>query len=346
LKIALITPPLLKTPPTAYGGLERVVYDLGVELVKMGHKVVLYAAAGSRLEGGFVYETMKELGTVNVDWVKVEKDCYDIYKNHLPDYDIIHDHTWWSFVYIAKAENLSIKVCHTHHGHLHPNWLKPIPSVKPFKMNMIAISGFMATIYSRAMNRHVHFIYNGIDTSMYQFSRDHGDRLLYVGRFAPYKGAHIALEVAKRVGLPLDLVGGSFVEDPGYIEKIRAQCDGEKYRIFVDATHEVKIDLMRKAKAFLFPSQMGEPFGLVGVEANACGTPVVALRDGAIPELFLDGVNGYVCDNVDQMVDAVRKVDSIDPGNCKKIVEDNFSRKVMATRYAKKYEEIVAGQEW
>lgn len=344
MKIALITPPLLQTPPRHYGGLERVAYDLGAELVKMGHKVVLYAAAESRLEGGFVYETMKELGTVNVDWLGVERQCYEIYKHHLPDYDIVHDHTWWGFAYVAKSENPAIKVIHTHHGHLHPNWTKPIPGVD--RMNMCAISSYMAQTYAKLMNRHVHWVYNGIDTDLYRFSNQHRDRLLYVGRFSPYKGAHIALEVAKKAGRPLDLVGGSFVEDPGYIEKIKAQCDGKRYRIFVDAPHEKKIALMRRARALLFPSQMGEPFGLVAVEALACGAPVVALRDGAIPELIMEGVNGYVCDNADQMVQAVGKVDSVDPKACRKIVEDNFSRKVMAVRYLKKYEEIVAGQEW
>jgi len=127
---------------------------------------------------------------------------------------------------------------------------------------------------------------------------------------------------------------------------VKPHCDGEQIVLHTEAPHELKVRLLQDAKALIFSSAMKEPFGLVLVEANSCGTPVIGSRDGAIPELLHDDVNGYVCDSVDEMVEAVRKIDTIKPENCRKLVEQNFSRAIMSQRYLDLYRSILSGDEW
>lgn len=167
----------------------------------------------------------------------------------------------------------------------------------------------------------------------------------FVGRLDSFKRPHIAIEVAKQVGLGLDIVGGSFVNDIPYMEQVKQACDGKNIKLYLDASHTEKIALMQSAKAVIFPSLMGEPFGLITPEANACGTPVIGSRDGAIPEILQDGVSGFICDTVDEMVSAVKKIDSIRPEDCRKNAE-RFSREISAVNYVEAYRNIISGAEW
>ena len=327
------------------GGLERVVYDLCCGLTELGQKVVLFAPRGSQVPPkGFLVETNEPVlkyGTDwgKVDWFEMEKKAYEVYKDKLKDFDIVHSHNWFHFPYMAKMENPSLKVCATHHGGL---GFKTKPCEK---MNLIAISRFMAEVYARQLNTHVHFVYNGIDLDAYPFKKEKGDRLIYVGRFVPFKQPHLAIEVAKRLGMGLDLVGGAY-EEPYFSQQVKPHCDGKQIVLHMEVPHEEKVRLLQNARALLFPSRMGEPFGLVAIEANSCGDPVVALRDGAIPEVVLEGVNGFVRDDMNGMVEAMRRVDEIKSENCRAIVERNFSRKIMAGRYLDLYRKILAGEEW
>jgi len=345
MKIAIISSPFIECPPRTYGGLERVVFDLCCGLTELGQKVVLFAPMGSQVPPkGFLVETNEPIlkyGTDwgKVDWYEMEKKAYEVYKDKLEDFDIVHSHNWFHFSYLAKMENPSLKVCATHHGGL--NW-----KTKPFeKMNLIAISKFMAETYSRQLNTHVHFVYNGIDTDLYKFKKEKGDRLIFVGRFTSFKQPHVAIEVAKRLGMGLDLVGGAF-EEPYFSQQIKPHCDGKQIVLHTEVSHEEKVRLLQNARALIFASAMNEPFGLVLVESNSCGTPVIGSRDGAIPELLHDGINGYVCDTVDEMIRAIKKIDTIKPEDCRRLVENNFSREIMSTRYLRLYENILSDKEW
>ena len=754
MKIALISSNLLPVPPSGYGGAEQVIWDLVCSLIEMGHKVVLFAPNQSKVPpNGFLVETGSAPEKVHVDWRGLEKQAYEKYKGMLQDFDIIHSQSWFHFPYLAKNADHTIRVCATHHGHL--NFKTKPPGVE--KMNLIAISRFMAEQYSLTLGVHVHWVYNGIDLARYPFKKNHGDRLLYVGRFAEYKQPHVAIEVAKRLKMPLDVCllpnqevfvdsilkpvdnivvgeqvythngrfravqhviaryyegklvrlrvhnlpfivsvtpdhpilaakafrypsgkikrtfggkhtriryslkwikadelvhgdfvaipipdekevsqislvgdydfdkegtlysrgtfqghhwvprsmrissiitideaflkligyyvaegsssgggiafnlgpsetvlsteiqeliqtvfgltpreiylpnkstrrvyvnsraldrwfpknfgknalnkrlpswvfgisvagirtllkamwkgdgcitnrgkyptlnystasrtlayqlflllakigvvanvsafkrkvsfgksmrytvtvnapyiqalfsevksntqtpkrlveiqgnyiicpiwkktkedykgqvynlkvvsdnsfvpiiathncGGTFVEKREYVEQLKVECGKNNFGFYPDAPHEVKMRLLRKAKALLFPSRMGEPFGLCAVEAMSCGTPVVATNDGAIGEIVQDGLTGFVCnvyeysrgadgrlhlnvkrDPVEAMCEAVKKVDSISPKACRRLVEDNFTRGIMARRYEKNYKEVLEGREW
>jgi len=345
LKIALLSTPFLKSPPDFYGGLEVVVANLAAALAKMGHDVTLFAARGSKPTGNYkVFETIDPVFSFSTDWGKVnwlqkETEHYLTFKNHLKDFDIIHGHNWWGHEYLYKLEHLEARVCHTHHGGI---WRTRPPIEKP---NLIAISRFMAELYARQLGVNVHFVYNGIDLDGYPFKKEKGDRLIFVGRFTPFKQPHVAIEVAKRLNMGLDLVGGAF-EEPYFSQYVKPYCDGKQIVLHTEVMHEEKVKLLQNAKALLFPSNMGEPFGLVAVEANSCGTPVIALRDGAIPEIVIEGVTGFVCDSVEEMVEAVKRVDEIKPENCRAVVEQNFTKELMAERYVRLYEKILEGGEW
>ena len=347
LRIAIISTPYLLSPPLHYGGLEVVTANLAAGLAELGQDVTLFAAKGSKPIGDYkVFETIApvfEFGTEwgNIDWYETEKAHYETFKDKLKDYDIIHGNGWWGFDYVYKQNHPEAKVCHTGHGGLDPWTTKPVD-----KMNLIAISKYMAEKYAKQFNTEIKWVYNGIDIDAYPYKAEKGDRLIFVGRFTGFKGTHIAIEVAKRLNMGLDLVGGAY-EEPYFSQQVKPHCDGTQIILHEKATHEHKVKLLQDAKALIFSSAMGEPFGLVLVEANACGTPVIGSRDGAIPELLIDGVNGFVCDTVEEMVEAVKKIDTIKPENCRKIVEQNFSRKIMSQRYLDLYKGIIAGSgEW
>lgn len=360
LRIALISTPFFTVPTSGYSGLEQVVWDLAESLDELGHEVTIFAPDGSQAtKHGHVIHTGHSVNTVDVDWFNEEKRMYEIYKNIITSekFDIVHGHDWFGFEFLLKINNPKLNVVHTHHGHCSWDTLPPIQHP-----NIITISNFMKTgtelhFKQKGYDAQCMVVYNGINLDKYQFlTINRSERLLFVGRLDKFKQPHLAIEVAKKLNLGLDIVGGSFVQDSSYLDKIKSICDGVQIRLFLDASHEQKIKLMQTAKCLLFCSQMGEPFGLVVCEMMATGGVVVALNDGAIEEVI--GVAGVVCDVFDKkwtdngiqyslkcdplhaLVDGVKKVHNIKPEDCRKKAEE-FSREVMSRNYEKLYRSIV-----
>lgn len=346
LSIGLISTRFFTVPPEGYSGLERIVWDLAMGLSKRGHEVTIFGPEGSKAPpNGHVVITGPSLSTVNVDWLKAEEEAYEVYKDKLVGLDLIHGHNWFGYEYAAKASNNNLKVCHTHHGHMDPRyWLATKP---PFKLNFITLSQFMQTETAN-MGMPNKWCWNGVDTEKYRFQDKKGDRLLFVGRLDSFKRPHIAIEIAKKLNMGLDIFGGSFVADVPYMEKVKAMCDGKQIKLYLDASQMKKVEFMQNAKCLIFPSKMGEPWGLVAAECMACGTCVVASNDGAISEVVADGLTGYVCpvDDIDAMCEAVKRVDKIKPQDCRSRVETLFSRDVMAANYEALYLDILQGREW
>jgi len=344
MNIALISSPFFTVPPSKYGGLEMIVWDLAHGLIKLGHKVVIFAPKGSQVpSNGFVYETGEPIDTVNVDWLKAEEDMWKVYKDKLKDFDIVHGHNWFGFEYAFKLENIKYKVLHTHHGHINQDWwCKTKP---PYKLNFITLSKFMQA-EAKTQGIESQYVYNGIDLNKYPYQENKGDRLLFVGRLDSLKRPHIAIEIAKKMNLGLDIVGGSFVNDLNYLNQIKQQCDGNQIKLYLNATQEEKVKLYQNAKCVIFPSKMGEPFGLIVPEGSACGTAIIGSRDGAIPETIENGINGFVCDTVDEMCFAVERINEIKPESCRKRVEQNFTLEIMTKNYERFYREALEGKEW
>lgn len=354
LKIALISTPFLKTPPDHYGGLEMVVADLAVGLAKLGHDVTLFATKGSKPIGNYkVFETIDPIFNYSTDWSKIdwfemEKRHYetfkDVIKSENENFDIIHDHTWFAFPYLSKIEQINLKVCHSHHGGI--NWDSSPPIKYP---NFITISDFMRQysenyFKSKGYNVRVQFVHNGIDLDKYPYKADKGNRLIFVGRFVQFKGPHVAIEIAKKLDMGLDLVGGAY-EEPYFSQQIKHHCDGKQIILHTEISHDAKIELLQNAKALIFPSKMNEPYGLVALEAMACGTPVIALRDGGIAEVVIHNETGFICTNISDMIEALKNIHTIDPKNCRKRAEQ-LSRQYMAENYLKLYINTINNREW
>lgn len=341
LKIALISTPYFTTRPPMYGGLESVVADLGEALAEMGHDVTVFCADGSKVEGCKIVEFGPPINNVNVDWLEAERKTFEVYKDYLKDFEIIHGNDWFGFEYLAKARNPRLKVLHTHHGGLNLDFWKRTPA--PFKLNLVAISDWMVKVYASS-GFTAKRVYNGIDLKKYSFKRKKGDRLLFLSRISKIKAPHLAIEVAKKANMGLDVVGStSFIDDPAYVEYVKSLCDGEKIRFVGEVSHAVKLNYLQNAKALVVPSSWGEPFGLHVVESMAVGTPVLALPDGGIAETVREG--GILCKDVDSMVDALKDVERIKPNACRKNGE-RFSKEIMAKNYLKLYQSIITGGEW
>jgi glycosyltransferase involved in cell wall biosynthesis len=346
MKIALVAPPLLKCPPENYGGLEVVVYDLGCALVAQGHDVTLFAPPGSHIDGGKLIETVVAPERTDVNWVELEKSAFDIYKDKLQGFDIIHDHSWFFFSALAKLDpaNKDMKICHTHHGHFDWNPQKVPEPIKP--VNLIAISQYMQSEY-KSQGWESRYVYNGIDLSKYPFCSDKREnRLVFVGRITKMKGVHIALKVAQETNTPIDIIGGSFIaeNEKEFLEAIKKECENSHgfATLHLDLTHDKKVELLQHAKACLTPSNFKEPFGLTAVESLATGTPVVCLADGALSEIINTIRVGSVCRGYDEFLWAVKAVDKTgyDSTECLKRASF-FSRENMALNYVKIYEEII-----
>ncbi len=369
LKVALLAAPFIPVPPKGYGGLERIVYDLAVALAKLGVKVTVFGADGSQAEGCEVVTFGPPIGTAQGDWLKAEMERFVRIKDRLSGFDVIHSHDWFGLAYRLRTENPGLRVCHTHHGHIDLNWWKTTPA--PFPLNICAISQWMARAYqqqgipSRA-------VYNGIDMDKYAYQEKKGDRLIFVGRADNFKQPHVAVAVAKNLGLGIDMVCGTFVQDQNYLNFVKGLCDGEQVRWIEDPPQDEKVRLMQNARCLLFPSKMGEPFGLVAVEAMACGTPVVALDDGAISEVVEHAKTGMVVQDLTRLppeewakLPDAEKQDReqkmmADLCEATKNVYENgplvyeacraraqlFSREAMAANYLQAYQDILSGKEW
>jgi len=356
MKIALISTPFFGVYPPSYGGLEVVVGNLFRGLIARGHRVVLFAPDESQVpEGGFVFKTGKALSTVNVDWLKAEREMLEKCAPYLDEFDVINEHNWFGHVYRYKAKNINLKILHTHHGGLNMEWWGR--SKPPFKLNFVAISNWMKRVYeSQGFPSQV--CYNGVDLDAYPFQREKGERLLFLGRIARIKAPELAIRVAERSGCGLDVVGGTtFVDDPAYVDMIRSMCGsvsmkmqmrrggGGDIKFIGEVDHQTKLKYLQNAKALLIPSRFGEPFGLIAVEAMACGTVPIALRDGALEEIIEDEKSGFICDSIEEMVEAVSKIETISPEDCRKRAS-HFSKERMAERMEFLFEQVIDGYEW
>jgi glycosyltransferase involved in cell wall biosynthesis len=182
----------------------------------------------------------------------------------------------------------------------------------------------MAKIYHQQLGVPTRYVYNGVALEDYPFNPNRGTRLLYVGRIAKIKQPHVALEVARQVGVPVEIIGGDrFVDDFGYVTAIRNACDGIHARYIGEVPHDVKLKHMQDTRAVLICSRMNEPFGLVAVEALACGRTVVCLNDGALSEIVTPSV-GFVCQTPEEMIRILKEEKdlAIKPEHCRRRAEE------------------------
>jgi glycosyltransferase involved in cell wall biosynthesis len=187
----------------------------------------------------------------------------------------------------------------------------------------------------------VQTIHHGINISQYQFSEKKKPYLSFLGRIVPVKGLHLAIEVAKKTGIPLKIAGEVQPMFRDYFEqKIKPHVDGRFIEFVGEADFKTKNELLSNSVALLFPIEWDEPFGLIMIEAMACGTPVLALSPGSVPEVVQDGVSGYICSSIDQMAERVGQLDKLNPSAIRQYALDHFSVEKMANAYAALYAKL------
>jgi glycosyltransferase involved in cell wall biosynthesis len=327
-------------PPHGYGGTEAVVSVLCEELVRRGVDITLCASGDSRTGGRLHTVYGRSLRTADdlvdrspYEWMHValslrEADGYDLVHNHAGELAM-------AMGYLAGAPMLT-----TMHNNITPDtrfvwdryqgWYNAISHSQKAKMPTVGGGTFAGVVY------------NAVDVQSFPFSTQKDDYLLFLSRMCPDKGAHLAIETARRLGMPLLMAGKVDSFDRAYFEEaVRPSVDGRHVVFLGEADACTKRQLYERAHCLLVPLCWEEPFGLVMAEAMACGTPVVAFARGAAPEIIADGKTGYLVDDVDGMVEAVHRVEHIDPSRCRQHVSDHFSPPVMANRYLTIYAAIL-----
>jgi glycosyltransferase involved in cell wall biosynthesis len=336
-KIAILAPTWFAVPPTGYGGIELVVSLLADGLVDAGHDVTLFASGDSLTKANLSYvfeQAPSELIGRSLPEIRHALACYE----RADEFDVINDHS--GIPAAALGGLVQTPVLHTVHGPLDTHEAQDaygsIAEVAP-GVGLISISEnqrrpmpdlpWAATIP------------NAIDLSLYPSKPHKGEYLLFLGRFSPDKGAHRAIAVAMELGLPLKLAGKNREpkERQYFAELVEPHVGHGGIEYLGEVSHGEKVELLQDARATLFPIEWEEPFGLVMVESMACGTPVIATRHGAVPEVIEDGVSGIIVDNYREMATALEQADDLDPNECRRYVEERFAPERMVGDYERAY---------
>jgi glycosyltransferase involved in cell wall biosynthesis len=340
LKVAVLAPPWFAVPPTGYGGIEWVVSLLADGLVEAGHDVTLFASGDShtkaRLAAVFPEAPSRQIGRTSWE-LRHALSCFE----RAAEFDIINDHT--GMLGATLGATVSTPVVHTVHGPLDggPGEIyEQISHVAP-QIGLISIS-----MNQRKPKPDLNWIANcpnALDLSVYPVMPHRGDYLLFLGRMSPDKGAHRAVAVARETGLPLKLAGK--MQEPKEREYFHELVephlvDGIEY--MGEVTHGEKVELLQNARATLFPIEWEEPFGLVMIEAMACGTPVIATRWGAVPEVIEDGRSGIIVDHYREMPAALERADKLEPLELRRYVVEEFSPERMVRDYVRAYESAIS----
>jgi glycosyltransferase involved in cell wall biosynthesis len=340
LRIAMLAPPWIPVPAPAYGGIEEVIRLLCDGLTAHGHRVTLFAPPGSasRAEVVHVLEEPKpdeiQKAQHESDHVACVFEQIDAAERRGEPFDVIHDHT--GHTALAMADRVSTPLVHTLHGPFDENATR-FYARHGTKARIVAISHAQLDAAPPEMGggRVVH---NPIQTSEWPFQAEKGDSVLWIGRMSPDKGPHRAIEAAREAGVRLVLAGPV---QPGqeefFAQEVEPHLDADGVEYVGEADSSRKRELYLDAKALLMPIRWPEPFGLVMVEALACGTPVVAFPEGSVPEIVEDGRTGFVVDDVKTMARAIARLGEIDPAACRRSCEERFGVETVVGGYEAVY---------
>ncbi|NJN87956.1 MAG: glycosyltransferase family 4 protein [Leptolyngbyaceae cyanobacterium SL_7_1] len=341
MRIAQIAPLWERVPPPTYGGTELVVSLLTDELVKRGHEVTLFASGDSISLANLEFVHPHAL---RLDQSVKEHGIYEMLQlsqvfEQADQFDVIHSHVGCAAMPYAGL--VKTPLVHTLHGIFTPDNEKMF--VRARKQPFVSISD--AQREPRLGLNYVATVYNGVAVDSYKFypQPDEPAYLTFLGRISPEKGTHLAIEIAKRIGMPLKIAGKVDVVDVDYYEsEIKPHIDGEQIQYLGEANHVQKNDLMGRAVATLFPITWREPFGLVMIESMASGTPVIAMEMGSTKEVIAHGKTGFLCHSVEECVEAFSHIETIDRAVCREHVVANFSVLRMVDGYETVYEKLMA----
>jgi glycosyltransferase involved in cell wall biosynthesis len=325
-----------------YGGTERVVAYLTDELVRQGHDVTLFASGDSattaRLVPGWPKALRLSAAGLSPDGVAPHLLLLEQVAARADTFDIVHFHL--SELHLPLARRLRAAHVTTLHGRLDIPGLAPL--YREFQdVPLVSISNAQRAPIAWA--RWAGTVYHGLPLDLLPFQPHHGEYLAFLGRISPEKRVDRAIAIARAVGLPLRIAAKIDPADRGYFEReIRRPLDQPGIEFIGEISEAQKGPFLGGARALLFPIDWPEPFGLVMIEALACGTPVVAFRGGSVPEVIDQGVTGFLVDSIEEAVDATRAVAGLDRRRCRAVFERRFSATRMASDYLRLYERLRA----
>jgi len=339
MRIAQVAPLYESVPPKYYGGTERIVSYLTEELVRQGHDVSLFASGDSVTNAKLVAACRRAL--------RLDKHCVDQMAHHIlmlehviqrsDEFDIVHYHVdYLHFPYSRRQKSAHVT---TLHGRL------DIPDLVPLYREFKEVP---VVSISNAQRRPLPWInwqatvYHGLPEDLYKFRSEPGSYLAFLGRVSPEKRVDRAIEIAKRVGMPLKIAAKVDRVDQDYFEAVVEPLLRDPLIEFIGEIGDgEKDEFLGNAYALLFPIDWPEPFGLVMIEAMACGTPVIAYRYGSVEEVMEEGNTGFIVNQIESAVEAVQRVPELSRKRCREVFENRFSAKRMASDYLKVYEKLV-----
>lgn len=344
MRIAQVAPLWESVPPQRYGGTERIVSYITEELVRQGHDVTLFASGDSvtqaRLESICPQALRLNSGIFNRDapmMMLLERG----FGAPAGTFDLIHSHV--DFLGFPVARRSSTPVLTTLHGR--QDLPELVPVFREFSdMPLISISDAQRRPLPWA--NWLETVHHGLPEDLYSYHAPTGKYLAFLGRISPEKCPEQAIEVAKRVGMPIRIAAKVDPADRDFFKaKVEPLMDHPLVEFLGEITDQEKNQFIGEAYALVCPYDWPEPFGLVLIEALACGTPVLAYRRGSIPEIIEDGVTGFVSENIGEMAASVTRVDSIDRARCRAAFDQRFTARRMAQDYVKCYERLIEAKQ-
>jgi glycosyltransferase involved in cell wall biosynthesis len=337
MRVVVVAPPWFEIPPPGYGGIERVCYSLVEGLVELGHEVTLVASGSNHTRARFVPALDQPAPGLGTEFHPVQEVRYaagvaralrDV------DADVVHDHSLAGPL-IALCRSAPTLI--TAHGPA-DSWLGDY--FRRLALPLVAVSEFQRRAAPDL--RWVATIPHGVVTGEYPYRCDKDDFVLFLGRLSPEKGVHLALDAARQAGVKL-IVAGKCAEpaERRYFEDYVAPRLGADADFIGEVYGSQRVDLLARACGMLVPSQWNEPFGLASVEALACGTPVIGLRRGSLPEIVDHGLTGWICDDPAELAYAIERLGELDPQACRDAVVQRYQAATMVARYENVYRRLV-----
>ena len=330
-KVAILAPISWPTPPPGYGPWEQVASNIAEGMIARGLDVTLFATGNSTTRGNLcamVPVGVNQDPAINGDVMTAVHIGSLFARAH--EFDLIHNHLDWKPLTYALATPQPPMIS-TIHGFSSPHILAAYYAT--------AHRSFFCSISDADRDPGLSYLgtcYNGIDAGLFHFAADAGDYLLFLGRFHPEKGAHLAIQIAQQSGIKLKIAG--IPQDEAYFrEAIEPHIDGKKIEFLGEVQGEARNTLLGGALALVHMTTRPERFGLTLIEAMACGTPVLGARMGSLPEIVVDGVTGYLCESVDAAIAAVPKLRQLDRRAARTHVESHFTSAHMIDRYLEVY---------
>jgi glycosyltransferase involved in cell wall biosynthesis len=340
MRIAQLAPLAESVPPKLYGGTERVVAWLVNELVDLGHDVTLFASGDSLTKAKLhpVWPRALRLGRKGADPSAAFSLLLEAIAKRAAEFDVIHSHVDWLPLPLLSRSNVPFLT--TVHGRLDLPGLPDV--VREFsEAGFISISDNQRRQLPEA--KWIATIHHGLPSGLLRPSCEQGSYLAFLGRLTAEKGPEDAIRIAEAVGMPLRIAAKIPRAETAYFKKqLQPHIDGERVTLVGEVDDAKKQPFLAGAAALLFPIDWPEPFGLVMIEAMACGTPVIAYRSGSVPEVIEDGVTGFIVDGEGDAVQAVRELPRLDRRAVRARFEERFTAVRMAREYEARYRELVA----